>query len=248
MNELMNTNVLTMSSEEMAILTETRHDNVKRTIATLVEQKVIQLPQIEELGYINNLGFSATKVVCHVSKRDSFVVVAQLSPMFTGRVMDRWMELESQQPTLPTTYIAALEALVNAEKEKTEAITLANSLIPKVEAFDRLSNSEGAHTITDTAKMLSIQPKKLTHYMLMTEWMFRRAGSKEYTAYQNRITQGLLENRPYEVRKADGTSFVVMQVLVLPKGLTKLASDLNGIIEKTGEVTTPSQIAKHTKQ
>ncbi len=29
-------------------------------------------------------------------KRDSFVVVAQLSPEFTGALVDRWQELEQQ--------------------------------------------------------------------------------------------------------------------------------------------------------
>lgn len=31
-----------------------------------------------------------------VGKRDSYVVVAQLSPEFTARLVDRWQELEEQ--------------------------------------------------------------------------------------------------------------------------------------------------------
>ena len=36
-------------------------------------------------------------------KRDSIVVVAQLSPEFTARLVDRWQELEAQvaKPALP---------------------------------------------------------------------------------------------------------------------------------------------------
>ena len=39
---------LTMSSREIAELVEKRHDNVKRTIETLLERGVIASPQIEE--------------------------------------------------------------------------------------------------------------------------------------------------------------------------------------------------------
>ena len=38
-----------MTSVEIADMVEKRHDNVKRTIETLVEQSVISLPQIEEV-------------------------------------------------------------------------------------------------------------------------------------------------------------------------------------------------------
>lgn len=37
-------------------------------------------------------------------KRDSYVVIAQLSPAFTGRIVDRWLQLEAelqQAPRLP---------------------------------------------------------------------------------------------------------------------------------------------------
>jgi phage regulator Rha-like protein len=117
MNELMNINVLTMSSDEMAKLTETRSDNVKRTIETLVERGTIQLPQIEEVK--NHLG--QTVKLYQVSKRDSFVVVAQLSPEFTGRVVDRWLELEAKQKPLSQLEILvqSAQALVDIEKRTT---------------------------------------------------------------------------------------------------------------------------------
>jgi phage regulator Rha-like protein len=114
MNELMDINVLTMSSDEMAKLTETRADNVKRTIDTLVERGAIRLPQIEEVK--NHLG--QTVKLYQVRKRDSFVVVAQLSPEFTGRVVDRWLELEAKQKPLSQLEILvqSAQALVDIEK------------------------------------------------------------------------------------------------------------------------------------
>ena len=39
---------LTMTSREIAELVEKRHDNVKRTIESLIERGVIASPQVEE--------------------------------------------------------------------------------------------------------------------------------------------------------------------------------------------------------
>lgn len=97
MNELLNitgNGPLTMSSREIAELVEKRHDNVKRTIETLAETGVIARPQIEDVQEVggNNRAYTTQQYL--VGKRDSFVIVAQLSPEFTARLVDRWQELE----------------------------------------------------------------------------------------------------------------------------------------------------------
>ncbi len=85
----------TMSSQEMADLTETRHDSVKRTMETLQNKGIISFTQTVENP--DNKG-GRPKIVYHVNKRDSYVVVAQLSPEFTAKLVDRWQELEGNLP------------------------------------------------------------------------------------------------------------------------------------------------------
>lgn len=63
-----------MSSREIAELLGCRHDNVKRTIDTLAHQGLVTFTQTKEKG----LGRPVT--LYHVGKRDSYVIVAQLSP------------------------------------------------------------------------------------------------------------------------------------------------------------------------
>ena len=115
---------VTMSSQEIAELVGKRHDNVKRTIETLVERKTIQLPQIEEVK--NHLGQTVEQYLFsgEKGKRDSFVVVAQLSPEFTGALVDRWQKLEEQvkAPALPGDYISALEHLLESKRSEQLAI------------------------------------------------------------------------------------------------------------------------------
>ena len=89
-------NTITMSSIEIATVCEKRHDNVKRTIETLVEQGVIVRPQFEDEQSTDALGRERTTQVYKVGKRDSYIVVAQLSPQFTARLVDRWQFLEEQ--------------------------------------------------------------------------------------------------------------------------------------------------------
>ncbi len=98
----------TMSSLQIAELVEKRHDNVKRTIETLSERLVITLPQIEE---VSNTGPGPKKVQAYmVGKRDSYVIVAQLSPEFTARLVDRWQEFEAQASIDPMAFLRACKA------------------------------------------------------------------------------------------------------------------------------------------
>jgi len=92
----------TMSSREIAELVEKRHDNVKRTIETLVERGVIARPQIEDVRETGGNRREYVTQEYRVGKRDSFVIVAQLSPEFTARLVDRWQELEEKvsQPAI----------------------------------------------------------------------------------------------------------------------------------------------------
>lgn len=112
--------VVTMSSLEISELVNSRHTDVRRSIERLMQKGVISGAPMAFVENINNLGKSVKVKTYHLGKRDSYVVVAQLSPEFTGALVDRWQELESglSSHTLPASYKEALIALVIAEEEK----------------------------------------------------------------------------------------------------------------------------------
>lgn len=90
---------LSMNSKEIAELVESRHDVVKKSVERLAERGVIQLPPLVEVENIQSLSPN-NKASVYIftgeqGKRDSIVVVAQLSPEFTARLVDRWQELEA---------------------------------------------------------------------------------------------------------------------------------------------------------
>ena len=106
----------TMTSIEIAELVGKRHSDVKRSIERLVAKGVIQHTPLATVE--NNQSLSPNKYTKayffegEQGKRDSIIVVAQLSPEFTARLVDRWRELEEQvrQPLTEIEMIAAMAA------------------------------------------------------------------------------------------------------------------------------------------
>ena len=148
----------TMTSKEMADLTEKRHDNAKRLIDSLAEKGVIASPQIEETSFIGADGRKQAMTVYRFGKRDSFVIVAQLSPEFTARLVDRWQELEEQvhraQHAIPQTLSEALRLAADLADMKAKADAALAIAAPKAEALDRLALADGSFCIRDAAKTL----------------------------------------------------------------------------------------------
>ncbi|WP_416142355.1 Rha family transcriptional regulator [Escherichia coli] len=126
-----------MTSIEIAELVGKRHDNVKRTIETLAESGVIVRPQIEDEPKIDVMGRSRLIQVFRFSdeqgKRDSIIVVAQLCPEFTARLVDRWRELENARgPLKSKAEILAEMAQMHLEHER--RINAVNAQVAEVSA------------------------------------------------------------------------------------------------------------------
>ena len=164
MNELINGNAIKMTSIEIAELVGKRHDNVKRTIETLAKNGVIRLPQIEVSERINNLGFNVQYehyvFEGEQGKRDSIVVVAQLSPEFTARLVDRWRELEEAAVNIPKTLPEALRLAADLAEKKMQLENQLAIAAPKVEFADRVGEASGI-LIGNFAKVVGIGPNKL---------------------------------------------------------------------------------------
>ena len=183
-------NTVTMTSQEIADLVESRHDNVKTAIERLGARGVIQLPALQEVK--NHLG--QTVKVYPVGKRDSYVVVAQLCPEFTARLVDRWQELESAHaPKLPQTMAQALRlAAEQAELLEQQQAKLALAA-PKVEFVDRYVDATGLKGFREVCKLLKANESRFREFLIERQVMYRLSGV--LTAYQNHIDAGRFEVR-----------------------------------------------------
>ena len=95
---------------------------------------------------------------------------------------------------------------------------------PKAEGFDRIANADGLLNLTNTAKSLNVRPKDLFDFLQAKKWIYRRVGGRSYSAYQDKIQCGYLTHKVYAMTLDDGTERIREQVVVTPRGLTKLAS------------------------
>ena len=86
----------TMSHKEIATLVKSRPDKVKQSIERLAKNGVITFTP---MGEKSSGGRPST--VYHVNERDSYIVVAQLSPEFTAFLVDEWQKRKNPVAQLP---------------------------------------------------------------------------------------------------------------------------------------------------
>ncbi|PSY92234.1 Rha family transcriptional regulator [Escherichia coli] len=128
MNTAIFTDKASMTSIEIAELVGSRPDSVKRTIETLAKKGIIQFPQTVEIENKQSLGprrFSSAYVFeGERGKRDSIIVVAQLCPEFTARLVDRWRELEEQirKPMSEIEMVAAMALEAVRQQRRLEQV------------------------------------------------------------------------------------------------------------------------------
>ena len=148
---------VTMSSRAIAELVEKRHDIVKLSIDRLAKSGVIAIPAAA--GYLDSIG-RAGQTEYHIGKRDSYVVVAQLSPEFTARLVDRWQELEAGSAVkLPKSFAQALRlAAEQAEQIEAQQIQL-EAQRPAVEFVDRYVEAKSCKGFREVAKILGVKER-----------------------------------------------------------------------------------------
>jgi len=230
--------MVSLSSRDIAELVEKRHDNVKRTIDGLSNQGVIARPQIvdvQEIGGNSRIyTTSEYRFTGEQGKRDSIIVVAQLSPQFTARLVDRWQELEAQvrQPAFDPNIVlndpVAMRSFLLAYTEKVIALeTKVEEQAPKIEALERIASADGSMCMRDSAKVLQVRPVDLKNWLLINRWIYGRPGHNGWLGYQDKIQAGLLCHKVYTKVEADGNERTFEQVRITSKGLTRIGEALS---------------------
>ncbi|WP_349238815.1 Rha family transcriptional regulator [Pseudomonas umsongensis] len=97
-----------------------RHDNVKIAVERLTARLVIQFPPVGEKSSSQGRPGLEYLFQGNQGKRDSIIVVAQLSPEFTAALVDRWQELEAEvvKALLPQDDVVTMSSVEIAELTK----------------------------------------------------------------------------------------------------------------------------------
>lgn len=208
-----------MTSLEIAELVEKRHDNVKRTIESLVNANIISNPQIEDgIKSANGVIPKVFVFTGEKGKRDSIIVVAQLCPEFTARLVDRWAELEGKNREL-----SKMEILQMALESEQQKLVLQHQLeiaAPKVAFVDKYVAGNGNKTFRQVAKLLQIKEYKFREFLESNRIMYKLNG--EWTAYQNHV-----DAKRFHVKTGVSDSgHAFNHALFTPKGIEWIAGEL----------------------
>jgi anti-repressor protein len=130
---------------------------------------------------------------------------------------------QTARPAIPQTLPEALRLAADEAEKRAAAEAQLAIAAPKVAALDRIAGADGMLNLTGAAKALQQQPVKFCESLRQLGWIYRRAGGKSNVAYQDKIQAGYLTHKTTTVLRNDGTEKICEQVLVTPKGLTKLA-------------------------
>ncbi len=186
MNELMNVNQsqeLTMSSREIAELLGKQHSNIKISAERLATGGTIAL----QGSKFEHCGNTYTEYL--LNKRDSLILVAQNSPEFTAVIVDRWQELESQQPKLPQSKREWIEFALEQEKQLEVSRQQLAIAAPKAEFADAIAGDDKGVKLGQFAKSIGIGPRKI--FTILRELRILMTGYDRHNLpYQEYIERG----------------------------------------------------------
>jgi phage antirepressor YoqD-like protein len=156
---------------------------------------------------------------------------AWISPQFHLQVLNTFLATQRHAPTPQPTPDplqlladpAALRQLLLGYTEKVQALQdQVHHQAPKLQALDALASAAGSFNITEAAKLLQVPPRQLFTWLEQNGWIYRRAGGRNWLAYQPRLQSGVLTHKAAVIRDRDDVEHVCEQVRVTAKGLARL--------------------------
>jgi phage antirepressor YoqD-like protein len=193
----------------------------------LIQELDTQTPNLGSALKVNN-GGNNSGTFAHELLAISYA--GWISPKFQLQVNQTFLDFKSgalQPAQKQLSTLEILEIAIQAEKENIKLTAQVEDMAPKVEALDLIATSNGSMCISNTAKDLQLQPKNLFRWLSVNHWIYKRKGNTTWTAYQDKINQGLLEHKVEPITLPGNRRITTEQVRVTSKGLAKLAYEIN---------------------
>lgn len=168
--------IKTMSSREIADLTNKRHDHVVRDIRSMLDS----IEDAPDLGnQFNEEKDSRGYTACfHLDRELTMTLITGYSIALRHKVIQRWQELEQSKNTLalPNFEDPAEAAIAWAlqYKEKQLALQQLKVAKPKVEFVDKYVDRGNLRKITDVAKELGVSSRTLCKWLRDNDHMWKR--------------------------------------------------------------------------
>jgi len=223
-------------SRDVAAFFRKEHKNVLRDINALHCSDEFRRLNFEPFK-INDLTGESTSHVTMTKDGFAFLVMgftgaaaAVFKEAYIGRFNAMEAKVRAQPVVDPMALLndpAALRNLLLANTEKVLALQgQVAEQAPIVSAYARIAEADGSLCIRDAAKALQVRPIDLTNYLVSNGWIYRRAGTKEWCAYQTKLLTLLLKHKITTVPHDDGHERIRTQVRITPKGIGRLGEEL----------------------
>ena len=169
---MLSTTAKTMSSREIAELTGKRHDHVMRDISRM----------LLELYPAGDPSFGGTYIseqnkelpMYNLDRKHTDCLLTGYSARARMNVIDRWHELESQQPAVPA-WIANLSPQASAAIE--DLNNQLEAAKPAVEFVNKYVECSGNKGFREVAKLLKIKENKFRSFLSDQKIMYRLGGT-----------------------------------------------------------------------
>ena len=135
-----------MSSREISTMVNSRHADLMRSIDRLSKKGIIQT--YTPLAYTNERN-NQIHYEYLISKRDTYVIVAQNSPEFTAALVDRWQDLE--KPYLKTDLLPDHSSDIKIKQRELEILIKKQELS---DAYNALSSIEDQQIIGNSSEII----------------------------------------------------------------------------------------------
>lgn len=214
-----------MSSREIAELTGKRHPDVKRDIQAMLRDLKIDVSSFAHI-YLDGQNRQQTEFL--LDREHTDCLLTGYSAELRMKVIRRWRELEARvigHNQIPADFAQALRLAADQVEHSRQLQGVIDQQAPKVAAIQRLAAAGGAICISDAAKHLQLRPTQLFTWLQQNKWIFHRGSSTRWTAFQPRITAGLMVHKVTELKpdRETGAERAAFQPLITPKGLALLA-------------------------
>jgi phage antirepressor YoqD-like protein len=208
----------TMSSREIAQLTDKEHSHVMRDIRKMFEQ--LGIDQNPFLAF-DNSGANGRKLdYFYLPKRECLILASGYNVVLRAAIIDRWIQLESKPSNkLPdfNNPIAAARAWADQAEQKQLAESKVKELQPKAEGFDKFINADSLQGFKEVANVLG-----MGRNTLMAELRALKILTSRNLPYQQYLSMGL-----FEVKESTQNGFNASTTYTTAKGIDYIRNKLN---------------------
>ena len=216
------TGATTMSSREIAELTDKRHDNVMRDIRSMLSEIGEDPLKFEETGLDS---YGRPQSIYALNREMTELLLTGYSVPLRHKVLSRLRELESGKFQVPTTLSGALRlAAEQAETIELQAAQIARAA-PKVEFVNKyVAADSGSIGLRQVCKLLGAKQNEFIAFLVARQFMYRTTPKSPLQPRAEHMHTGRFEAKTGVAEHAE-TSHAFVHYKFTPKGFEWIAGE-----------------------